>query len=110
MASRLVVLLIAVLAASAPVRAEDMPVFRIVFKDGEMTPQVLDVPANTRIKLDLENAGAAPVEFESDRLRKEKVLGPGVRSFLIIRNLAPGEYDFYDDFQPGKPPAKLIAK
>ncbi|TGV82232.1 cupredoxin domain-containing protein, partial [Mesorhizobium sp. M2D.F.Ca.ET.145.01.1.1] len=41
---------------------------------------------------------------------KEKVLGPGVTSFVVIRRLNPGEYRFFDDFHPGMPPAMLIAK
>ena len=29
---------------------------------------------------------------------------------MIIRTLDPGEYKFFDDFQPGAPAAVLIAK
>jgi hypothetical protein len=90
-------------------RADD-PVFRIEFNDGKVTPQRLEVPANTRFKLELHNAGKTPAEFESRELRKEKVLGPGVCSFIVIRTLDPGEYDFFDDFHPNAPPAVLVAK
>ncbi len=58
----------------------------------------------------MHNAGATPAEFESRELRKEKVLGPGVTSTLVIRTLDPGEYDFFDDFHPEAPPAVLVAK
>lgn len=73
-------------------------------------PTVLEVPAGTRLKLELRNSGTDPVEFESIELRKEKVLGPGVTSFIVVRRLDPGEYRFFDDFHPGMPPATLVAR
>ncbi len=91
-------------------RADDDPVFRIEFNDGAVTPSRLEVPANRRIILDLRNVGQTPAEFESNELRKEKVLAPGANSALVIRTLEPGEYDFFDDFHPGSPAAVLVAK
>lgn len=90
--------------------AEDYPVFVIEFKDGAISPSVIEVPAGTRFKLDLRNTGLSPVEFESVELRKEKVLGPGATSFIVIRNLDPGEYRFFDDFHLDMPPATLVAR
>lgn len=97
------------LGLPASARAED-PVFRIEFNDGKVTPQRLEVPANRRFKLELHNVGTQPAEFESKELRKEKVLAPGASSFIVIRTLDPGEYDFFDDFHLDAPPAVLIAK
>jgi hypothetical protein len=90
--------------------ADDDPVFTIEFRDGEITPSRIEVPANVRFKLELHNRGSSPVEFESVELRKEKVLAAGVTSFIVIRRLAPGEYAFFDDFHLGMPPATLVAK
>lgn len=90
--------------------ADGDPVFRIEFKDGVVTPQRLEVPANRRILLELHNVGTTPAEFESRELRKEKVLAPGASSVLVIRTLEPGEYDFFDDFHLDTPPAVLVAK
>lgn len=106
----LAALLIASTFGSACALAAEDPVFRIEFRDGEVTPREIVVPAGTRIKLDLHNLGETPAEFESLELRKEKVLAPKSSSSLIIRTLAPGRYDFFDDFHPGSPPAVLIAK
>ncbi|WP_202801765.1 cupredoxin domain-containing protein [Rhodovulum sp. PH10] len=97
-------------ALPAGARADDTPVFRIEFDNGKVTPQRLEVPADTRIKLELHNAGTEPAEFESNELRKETVLAPGVTRSLIIRRLDPGQYDFFDDFHLDSPPAVLIAK
>ena len=99
-----------VLALPGAGRAEDDPVFRIEFNDGVVTPRRLEVPAKRRFKLELHNVGRTPAEFESHELRKEKVLAPGAKSFIVIRTLDPGEYDFFDDFHPSAPPAVLVAK
>ena len=69
-----------------------------------------NVPADTRFELQLVNLGKTPAEFESVPLRKEKVIGPGVTTSMVIKYLEPGEYSFFDDFHPEAPPAVLIAK
>lgn len=83
---------------SGPVRAEEMPSFTLAFKAGGMfEPSRIEVPAG-RFKLVLINESKEPVEFESLQLRKEKVLGPGVKSFVVLNISRPGEYPFFDDF------------
>src|SRR3954447_19439277 len=64
------------LCAGAPALAAEDPTFRIEFKDGVVTPREIEVLANTRIRLELVNAGETPAEFESLELKKEKVLAP----------------------------------
>jgi len=87
-----------VLVAAAAAQAADLPTFRLTFKpDGTFEPATLEVPAG-RFKIELVNASDQPVEFESIPLRKEKVLGPGVESFVVITVKRPGEYPFFDDF------------
>ncbi|WOJ91471.1 cupredoxin domain-containing protein [Methylocapsa polymorpha] len=98
------------IGAEAPLRAEDEPVFTIEFHDGKVEPQRLEVPANRRFKLELRNTGVTPAEFESNELRKEKVLAPDSTSTLVFRTLDPGEYPFFDDFHPDAPKAVLVAK
>lgn len=97
-------------AVPAQLRAEEEPVFRIEFHDGKVEPLRLEVPANTRFKLELRNSGDTPAEFESNELRKEKVLAPNSTSILVFRTLDPGEYAFFDDFHPDAPQAVLVAK
>jgi hypothetical protein len=106
-----VLLLAAALALGATKgRAEDMPVFRIEFKDGVITPLRLEVPAKRAFKIELHNTGNTPAEFESIELHREKVLAPQSDSFIVFRTLEPGEYKFFDDFHPGTPQAVLVAK
>lgn len=79
-------------------RADQMPVLTLTFKQGgTFEPVRLTVPAG-KFKLVLVNESKEPVEFESLPLRKEKVLGPGVSSSVVITISRPGEYPFFDDF------------
>ncbi len=90
--------------------AADEPVFQIEMKDGVIVPARLEVPVKTRFKIVVKNSGQTPAEFESGELHKEIVVPPGGTATLVIRTLDPGEYKFFDDFQPGAPAAVLIAK
>lgn len=86
------------LGASGQVQAEELPTYTLTFKQGgTFEPARLEVPAG-KFKLILVNESNEPVEFESLPLRKEKVLGPGVTSFVVIKISRPGEYPFFDDF------------
>lgn len=102
--------MLSVILFTVPAGADDDPTFRIEFRDGAVSPSLVDVPANKRFRLELANVGQSPIEFESIELRKEKVVAPGVTTVLVIRTLDPGEYTFFDDFHPGTPSAKLVAK
>ncbi|CAM5183153.1 hypothetical protein CDEF62S_04592 [Castellaniella defragrans] len=84
----------------ASVAHADMPTYTLTFKaDGTFEPARLEVPAG-RFKIVLVNESTEAVEFESLPLRKEKVLGPGVTSFVVLSLSRPGEYPFFDDFHP----------
>lgn len=88
------------LAPLQAARADEMPVYTLTFKaDGTFEPTRLEVPAG-RFKIILVNESTEAVEFESLPLRKEKVLGPGVTSFVVLSLSRPGEYPFFDDFHP----------
>ncbi|TAL78436.1 MAG: cupredoxin domain-containing protein [Burkholderiaceae bacterium] len=93
-------LCLALSLSSATVQADELPTYTLTFKaGGAFDPARLEVPAG-RFKLILVNESHEPVEFESLPLRKEKVLGPGVTSFVVIKVSRPGEYPFFDDFHP----------
>ncbi len=84
-------------SAAQPV---ELPTFHIVVRDGRFSPERLEVPAGTRIKLTLQNDGPGPLEFENDEMRIEKILAPGARSFVVLPKLKAGEYEFIDEFNP----------
>ncbi|MGE5623271.1 MAG: cupredoxin domain-containing protein [Bacillota bacterium] len=90
--------------------AEDLPAFNLVIRDGRFVPETIEVPANTRFKLQIRNEGPGAEEFESVELRKEKVLAPGASSFLVFQPLKPGTYKFFGEFHPQTAQGKIIAK
>lgn len=100
-------MLLAVLCSS--VQATPLPTYELSIRDGQFTPATLQVPAGQRFKIILSNKGQGPVEFESTPLRVEKVLSPGVSSFVVIHRLKPGRYAFFDEFHPTLPQGVIIA-
>ncbi len=72
--ARLAVSALFLLCAGAVARAEDMPVIKVEMRDGVILPAIIEVPANTRFKLEISNTGQSPVEFESLELKREKAL------------------------------------
>ncbi|WLG37305.1 cupredoxin domain-containing protein [Pseudomonas rhodesiae] len=92
-------------AAAAP-----LPTYELSLRDGHFTPPQLVVKAGERFKIVLTNVGQGPAEFESTPLRVEKVLSPGVTTFVVIHPLKPGEYPFFDEFNPQLPEGSLLAQ
>ena len=103
-----------VLAALAPSEiaraAEAIPVFSIKALGGILEPALIEVPADTRFKIEIENEGIDPVEFESTELHLEKVLAGGAKSYVVINGLKPGTYTFFDDFHPDTGKVRIVVK
>jgi hypothetical protein len=103
-----------VLAACSPPEvahaAEAMPVFSIKALGGILEPAMIEVPANTRFKIEIENEGSDPVEFESSELHLEKVLAGGAKSYVVVNGLKPGTYIFFDDFHPSTGKVNVVVK
>ncbi|EFQ62769.1 MULTISPECIES: cupredoxin domain-containing protein [Pseudomonas] len=105
---RRVLLLGGVLLNGAALAAA-LPTYELSLQDGHFTPPQLVVKAGERFKILLNNVGAGPAEFESTPLRVEKVLSPGVTTFVVIHPLKPGVYPFFDEFNPQLPEGSIRA-
>ena len=90
--------------------AAPLPSYELQIRDGHFTPANLQVAAGQRFKIIVHNLGQGPVEFESTPLRIEKVLSPGVSSFVVIHPLKPGSYGFFDEFHPELPAGVIEAR
>lgn len=103
---------IALLAAFAggPAHAAELPTIELLMKNGRLHPETLEVPANTRFRLRVTNAGPGAAEFESLELRKETVLAPGVSRNLVFAPMKPGSYKFFDEFHPDTAQGRIVAK
>ena len=84
--------------ASEHATAQQSASVAISVKDHRFQPSQISAPANRPISIRVKNLDAAPMEFESVSLRVEKVIAPGSDGVVNVRALAPGRYEFFDDF------------
>jgi Cupredoxin-like domain len=89
---------IGVLFASEHGNAQQSASVAISVKDHRFQPSQISAPANRPISIRVKNLDTAPMEFESTSLRVEKVVAPGSEGVVNVRALAPGRYEFFDDF------------
>jgi hypothetical protein len=95
-----------VLRAATP----DADVPALSFHNGRFEPATLTIPAHAEVRLRVTNLSSEPIEFESFRLNREKVVGPGGTITVQLPPLNPGTYDFYDDFHQDVPEGSIVAK
>jgi len=100
---------VTVLFSAAGSRGDDT-VVELRFENRRFTPQTITVPANQALTLRITNVSKEPIEFESFKLNREKVVGPGETVVVRLPALRPGSYDFYDDFHQDVPAGSIIAK
>ncbi len=92
------------------VQAQHLPTVKLLARDGKWFPEVLEVPANTRFRLEITNQNAGPEEFESKELHKELVLAPGVSRVLVFAPMKPGTYPFFGEFHPQTARGRIVVK
>lgn len=90
--------------------AQELPTFKLVAREGKWIPEVIEVPANTRFRLEITNQNAGPEEFESKELRRELVLAPGVTRVLVFAPMKPGTYPFIGEFHPKTALGRIVVK
>jgi plastocyanin len=90
-------------------RAET-PEFTIVIKDHRFEPAEIVVPAETKVKLVIDNRDATPEEFESHELRREKVIAGGSKASVWVGPLKPGTYAFFGEYHEDTAKGRLIVK
>lgn len=92
-----------VLAAGAVPRsatAAEPPTFRLAIMSHRFQPATLTIPANTKVKLVVENRDATPEEFESNDFDREKVILPNSSTVIFVGPLPSGQYRFFGEFNP----------
>jgi hypothetical protein len=84
--------------------------YLIQIKDHKFIPEILEIPAKKEFILIVENLDRTLEEFESDDLKKEKLVRSGKKIKLNIQALETGEYRFYGDFHQKTAQGKIIVK
>jgi hypothetical protein len=93
----------------APVQAA-APELTLVIRDHLFFPATLEVPANQKVRLLVENQDPTPEEFESYQLNREKVIPGNSKTVIFIGPLPPGEYPFFGEFYPKTAQGKVVVK
>ncbi len=103
------ILSLAALLISAPALA-DTPVYEVSIKDHKFTPDTVEIPADTKVKLLVKNLDPTPEEFESHDFNREKVIPGNSKATIFVGPLKPGEYKFFGEFNMDSAQGKLIVK
>jgi len=99
MTLRLKPVLVAVLLC-APLATAATPTVELAIEGHRFVPDLLLVPAETKVKLLIHNRDAGAEEFESFELNREKVILGNTKTVIFIGPLAPGDYGFFGEFNP----------
>jgi len=84
--------------------------FYITLENNIFTPQILEVPANTKVRLIITNLDKEAEEFDSFDLNREKVLFPQKKSVIFVGPLQPGVYEYFGEFHPNTAVGSIIVK
>jgi plastocyanin domain-containing protein len=76
----------------------DIPTHTLVIKDHKFSPAELTIPADTQVKLVIDNQDPTPEEFESNDFHKEKIIPGNSKGVVMVGPLEPGEYKFFGEF------------
>ena len=91
-------LAIAMAMAGPHVASAQDTTLQITVENGQFSPAELRAPANKPLVIVIKNNGAKAMEFEGVSLRVEKIVAAKSQASVRVRALAPGRYEFFDDF------------
>jgi len=95
------------LASSLALADQDVA---LVIENHHFQPAELRVPAGQRIRIVVDNRDASPEEFESKKLRAEKVIPGKSKGIVMVGPLKPGSYPFFGEFNEKTAQGVLIAE
>ena len=88
----------------------DVPEYTITIKDHKFTPETVEIPANTKVRLIVKNEDPSAEEFESQELKREKIIQGKSKANIFVGPLKSGEYKFFGEFNPKTAQGKLLVK
>jgi Cupredoxin-like domain len=96
--SKILFVALVLAAACFPVDAQQAASVSVSVKNHRFQPAQIQAPAKVPIELHVKNLDRTPMEFESVRLRVEKVVAGSSEGVIRLRPLEAGSYNFFDDF------------
>ena len=101
--------LLAALISPPSLRADDAAA-QLRYRGGHFEPSSVTLAANTPAKIQVTNAGDTAIEFESFELHRERVVQPGQTITVYIPALAPGSYQFFNDFNSADAKGEIVSR
>lgn len=105
----LIPLLMGGILFALPAAAEDHS-RTIVIKNHRFMPAEIEIPADTKIKLIIDNQDPTPEEFESHDLNREKIIAGNSKGIVFVGPLQAGTYTFFGEFNPAAAQGTLVVK
>jgi len=87
-----------------------MEEFTLTIKNHKFSPETVNIPANTKVKLIVKNLDPTPEEFESEKLHREKVIQGNSQAVIFVGPLNPGAYPFIGEFHESTAKGQIIVK
>ncbi|MGB4058007.1 MAG: cupredoxin domain-containing protein [Alphaproteobacteria bacterium] len=84
--------------------------YTLVIKDHKFSPETLEIPANQKVKIIVDNQDPSPEEFESYELNREKVISGNSKGIIFVGPLKPGTYPFFGEFNMSTAKGQIVAK
>jgi hypothetical protein len=101
-------LILILIAIVKPGFAIDTFIVDIYIKDHKFEPSEVRIPKNFKVKLIVHNLDDTIEEFESNDLKREKIVPGKGKVSIILPPLQPGKYYFFGDFHPDTAKGYLI--
>ena len=108
--SRLGLLMLALIFCQATSAMAQDAAHTLLIKDHKFQPTEIEIPAGKKIELIVKNEDSTPEEFESTRLKREKVIPGGQQITVSIGPLQPGRYEFLGEFNPKTAYGHIVVK
>ena len=86
------------------------PEFNLAIENHRFAPDRIEVPAGKKVKLIVENKDATPEEFDSEKLKVEKVVPGKSKATIFVGPLKAGEYPFAGEFNQKTAKGVIVAK
>jgi hypothetical protein len=86
------------------------PAVLLTLRDHRFTPAEIQVPANARVRLVVDNQDATPEEFDSHALNREKVIPGNSKATIFVGPLTAGRYPFMGEFNAATAQGAIVAR
>jgi hypothetical protein len=102
--------LICLLLGVATLVKADPSEITIKIQKGRFSPSQIEIPADTKVRLVVQNLDDTPEEFESHDLNREVLIKANSSASFYIGPLSPGKYKFEGEFSPETAQGVVIVK